>query len=102
MDASAARKAFRQACHGNDPLVARRCLLDWARAVWPDQAPSGLGSLTARLDDASLASLLSQLDRACFAGASWNGCELAERLTELRRTQKARDGQPVLANLYPE
>jgi hypothetical protein len=101
MDASAARKAFQQACHGNDALAARRSLLDWARAVWPDRAPAGLGALAARLDDAHLGELLRQLDRACFAGADWNGSELAERLTSLGEIRKTRKQQPVLADLYP-
>lgn len=101
MDASAARKAFQQACRGNDALAARRSLLDWARAAWPDMAPAGLGALAARLDDARLSELLRQLDRACFAGADWNGSELAEGLTSIGEIRKTRKQQPVLADLYP-
>ncbi len=101
MHASTARKAFQQACRGNDALAARRSLLNWARAAWPDRAPTGLGALAARLDDERLSELLRQLDRACFAGADWNGSELAERLTSLGEIRKTRRQQPVLADLYP-
>lgn len=101
MDASAARKAFQQACRGNDALAARRSLLDWARAAWPDRVTAGLGALAARLDDAHLGELLRQLDRACFAGADWNGSELAERLTSFGEIRRTRKQQPVLADLYP-
>lgn len=97
-----ARKAFRQACHDDDPHAARRMLLDWARATWPSDPPLGLQALSDRLDDVESTSLLKQLDRACYAGGTWTGKPLAETLTRLDGNTKGRTAAPPgLAGLYP-
>jgi hypothetical protein len=97
-----ARDAFRQACRDNNPQSARRHLLDWARAVWPSDPPIGLKALAEHLDDADLKPLLSQLDRACYAGGEWRGEQLLEKLKTLshRNTQNAKSATG-LAGLYP-
>jgi hypothetical protein len=97
-----ARKAFRQACHDDNPHAARRTLLGWARATWPSDPPLGLQALSDRLDDAESKSLLKQLDRACYAGGTWTGKPLAETLTRLDGNTKGRTAAPPgLAGLYP-
>lgn len=97
-----ARKAFRQACHDNDPHAARRTLLDWARAVWPSNSPLGLQALSDRLDDVEAKNLLKQLDRVCYAGGTWQGKPLAGILTHLDGNIKE-SALPAsgLARLYP-
>jgi hypothetical protein len=100
--AGAARKAFRQACSGNDAAAARRHLLDWARAAWPHDAPAGLNALARRLEDPAVSPLLRQLDRACYAGGDWHGKPLAEALAALPSAeQKAGGKTSELASLYP-
>lgn len=99
-DKAAASQAFRQACRDNDAQAARRHLLDWARAIWPQDAPAGLNALAQRLDDDTLKPLLSQLDRACYAGGSWQGGELRDRLKSLP-VKPAPALSPKLASLYP-
>jgi hypothetical protein len=99
---SDARKAFRQACQGNDPQAARRHLLDWARATWPHDPPLGLQALSDRLDDADLKPLLKQLDRVCYGGGEWDGKLLADRLKALTgKTKRLSPAAPELAGLYP-
>ena len=100
--AADARKAFRQACQGNDPHAARRHLLDWARAAWPQDPPLGIQALSDRLDDAELKLLLKELDRACYAGGAWQGGMLAGRLKSLGGiTKDVSTTEPELARLYP-
>ena len=97
-----ARKAFRQACHDDDPHAARRTLLDWSRATWPLDPPLGLQALSDRLGDAESTSLLKQLDRVCYAGGTWTGKPLADTLTRLDGNTKGRTAAtPGLAGLYP-
>ena len=95
------RAAFRAACETNDAHAARAHLLAWATALW-GSTPSGVNAIAARLNDASLADLLRDLDRACYAGGAWQGRPLGAALTELPRQpdkrESARDG---LAPLYP-
>jgi hypothetical protein len=100
--AGAAHKAFRQACNENDAAAARRHLLDWARAVWPHDAPAGLNALARRLQDPALPALLRELDRACYAGGDWRGKALAETLAAMPAAgDKATRTTTELAGLYP-
>ncbi|WP_324779903.1 BatD family protein [Thiobacillus sedimenti] len=97
-----ARKAFRQACDACDPQAARRALLAWARAAWPDAPPLGLQGLAQRLGDAELSGLLKELDRVCYAGGTWQGAALAEALKSLPEPDTTTPGTaPALAGLYP-
>lgn len=98
-----ARKAFRQACAENDPFTARRHLLEWARATWPQNPPAGLMALAQRLNDSALKSLLNQLDRACYANGEWSGERLLESLGTLSgKDENAGQHVPELAGLYPQ
>ncbi|MGH8460286.1 MAG: BatD family protein [Stenotrophobium sp.] len=97
----AARKVFQEACRGNNSHAARRALLEWARAVWPEQPPAGLNGLAQRLDNPGTAALLQKLDRACYAGGDWHGAELAVALTSLAGRVKTSRASPKLAELYP-
>lgn len=95
------RAAFRAACDANDPHAARAHLLAWASAIW-GTAPAGINAIAARIGNDVLAELLRDLDRACYAGGTWQGGPLAAALTELSappgKTAHQRDG---LAPLYP-
>jgi hypothetical protein len=96
-----ARKAFRQACHDNDAAAARRHLLDWASVVWPHDPPAGLNALARRVPDPDAASLLRELDRACYAGGDWHGEPLAKALTILGGTADEPHGKTTeLPPLY--
>jgi hypothetical protein len=100
--AGTARKAFRQSCHENDAAAARRHLLDWANAVWPHDPPAGLNALARRVPIPDTASLLRELDRACYAGGDWHGEPLAQALTNLGGTaDKPNDKSTELPALYP-
>ncbi len=100
--ASAARAAFRLACQRNDATGARRHLLAWVRATWPDSAPTGLNALARQVDDPSLAALIRELDRACYAAERWSGRALSEALAGLpQRKRGSADQASDLEQLYP-
>lgn len=102
IDASEARDRFLSACKVNDAIAARRALLEWARAKWPDAPPLGLRALADKIEDANIAALLVELDRACFAGGEWNGAPLAQALNKLpTRPEKTSAPRSELAELYP-
>jgi hypothetical protein len=95
------RAAFRLGCEANDPHAARLHLLAWATAVW-GTAPAGINAIAARIGDAAVANLLRDLDRACYAGGTWQGGPLAAALTELPGpTGKIARQRNGLAPLYP-
>ncbi len=100
--ATTARAAFRLACRRNDAAGARRHLLAWVRAAWPDVPPSGLNALAKQLDDPSAAALVRELDRACYVGEPWDGEALGVALARLPspRSETA-DSSSDLAGLYP-
>ncbi|MDD3762776.1 MAG: BatD family protein [Nevskiales bacterium] len=101
LGAANARKAFVQACAANDAPAARRHLLAWAGAVWPDAAPAGLHALARRLGEPQITVLLQQLDRACYApDGAWQGEALA-RAIRLERGRVARGHGDALPALYP-
>jgi len=75
-DRKSSLRALRDACEADDAGAAAQALLQIARIEWPDQPPSGLGALAARL--ASGAAEVAALDR-CLYGAhacAWRGAAL--------------------------
>ena len=82
-DVSNPRASFRAACRANDARAARRNLLLWANAVWTGPRILGLNALARLIDDPAIATLLTALDRACYAGDNWAGEALANALSEL-------------------
>jgi hypothetical protein len=101
LDPAKQRAAFRAACAANDAPAARAHLLAWATALW-GTTPAGAGAIAARIGDTAVADLLRDLDRACYAGGTWQGRSLAAALAQLPApagtSARARDG---LAPLYP-
>jgi hypothetical protein len=99
---SQARERFLSACRLNDATAARRALLEWTRAKWPDSPPTGLQALARRIEDSNTEVLLIELDRACFAGGEWNGAALANALARLpSQPDKKKTTRAELAELYP-
>jgi len=83
MRARPLRAAFLAACRNNDAPEARRNLLLWANAQRPGDPIRGLNALAKLTDNPELTRELQSLDRACYAGASWDGTPLAALLAEL-------------------
>ncbi len=99
--AARARSRFLDACRSDDARAARRNLLAWADAEWPEPAPAGLNGMARASGDAELGRLLRELDRACYAGGAWKGEALARALTELPLPARLRGGRRSrLAPLY--
>jgi hypothetical protein len=100
-----ARKRFMAACRNNNPRDARRCLLKWAAAHWPDAPPKGLDELALRLSDPAVRETLRQLDRALYQDnhAHWNGGELEKRIIALPKHDRQPEGRSdknALPGLY--
>ncbi len=96
-----ARKAFQQACRESDAQAARRHLLEWAHATWPQDPPAGLKALAERLDDETFKPLLNQLDRACYTDGVWQGAALLELRALNERNNRPASTDLKLAGLYP-
>ena len=95
-----ARKAFLQASRENNAQAARRHLLDWARAAWPQDPPAGLKTLADQMDDEVFKPLLKELDRACYTDGAWQGEALLKSLKKLSRKQPDSQPMPKLSGLY--
>jgi hypothetical protein len=101
VDASRARSAFQAACRANDALAARRNLISWANARSPGAQIAGLTALAKQIEDSNTVALLRELDRACYAGGTWDSTALAAALQELNLGQRdAAARKPALAPLY--
>jgi hypothetical protein len=97
------RAAFLAACRNNDAPEARRNLLLWVNTNGSRSPIRGLNGLAKLCDNPALTSELQALDRACYAGASWDGVQLATLLPELplpTATSPDRRGSRELAPLY--
>ncbi|HEY6642716.1 BatD family protein [Povalibacter sp.] len=103
-DEARARREFLAACKLNDARSARRALLEWTQARWPNSPPLGLRDVAVRLDDPEITTLLLELDRACFAGAPWNSAALAKALERLPEPSGTKHParRSDLAELYPQ
>ena len=99
-DPAKERAAFSAACEANDPRAARAHLLAWTAAVWGTN-PAGINTVAARIGNATVADLLRDLDRACYAGGAWQGSPLAAALTDLPAAGKSPRQRDGLAPLYP-
>lgn len=99
--ASGAFKAFRNACLNNNPHAARKNLLAWAAAAWPDNPPAGLNELSRRLGGAKLIEALRQLDRACYMNDAWHGSFLAKLLPSPPKPASSAESRHELPALYP-
>ena len=97
-----ARAQFLSACARNDAPGARRALLAWVAAAWPDEPPPGLVALAKRIGNEAITARLLDLDRAVYAGAPWDGAALAHVLQQLPpQTTRSPGGGDGLAPLYP-
>jgi len=99
---SAAQAGFLLACKSNDPHAARRHLLAWANAMLPGQRIIGLSALAKVFGGTVSGELLCELDRACYAGDSWNGAALGGALRKwpVEAGKAASDPAGKLAPLY--
>jgi len=94
-------KAFKHACLSNDPHAARKNLLAWAAAAWPDNPPAGLNELSRRVGGPALMEALRQLDRACYMDDSWHGSFLAKLLSSPPEQASPPESREPLPALYP-
>jgi hypothetical protein len=93
-------KAFKHACLNNDPHAARKNLLAWAAAAWPDKPPTGLNELSRRVGGSTLMEALRQLDRACYMNDSWHGSRLAKLLSSPPEQISPPESREQLPELY--
>jgi hypothetical protein len=96
-----------QACRSGDATAARKALMDWGAARWPEDPPRRLDALAQRLGDEA-GQVLAELDRRLYSNStqSWDGTAAWQHLSPLlaRNSQAERRpgrGSP-LPPLYPE
>ena len=93
-------KAFQQACHNNDPHMARKHLLAWAATAWPEHPPAGLNALSGLISDEISTKLLRHLDRACYTDSAWQGESLVQALPKPPASTTPAKRKRDLPNLY--
>jgi hypothetical protein len=93
-------KAFKHACLNNDPHAARKNLLAWAAAAWPDNPPAGLNELSRRVGGPALMEALRELDRACYMDDNWRGSYLAKLLSSPPEQSSPPESREPLPELY--
>lgn len=101
-DVRAAQRRFQSACRSGNPQPARRALLEWAGAHWPEDPPAGLDDLIARLDDPSARRALAELDRRLYRQeeGDWDGTSLAKAIPRLPQIGTRRQVKGPLPELY--
>jgi hypothetical protein len=90
--AADARRKFGDACRRNDARAARSSLLEWIGASNVDGRPVSLRAFARDADQPRLTRLLDDLDRACYAGGTWEGVALLEALNKLPASQPSSHG----------
>ncbi len=64
------RNKFRDACSRNDAPGAKKAILEWASAVWPENPPAGLEELAGRITDEKAREELKALNHTLYSGAT--------------------------------
>ncbi|MBN7797988.1 BatD family protein [Parahaliea mediterranea] len=101
---AAAYKTLLAACAADQATRARRALLDWGRALMPNEPDLTLDGFAAHCADARLRSAIDTLNRELYAGDTghWRGDELAALARELRKPLRKRAaGESPALGLYP-
>jgi BatD DUF11 like domain len=91
---------LQRACKDNNAQAARQAVLSWAAGFWPESPPRGLQAVAQRLADVRFTEPLQQLDRACYAGAAWQGASLAQAFAQPPRQATVDKVKPVIPGLY--
>lgn len=104
-DLSAAMKTLKRATAERNPAATRRALLDWGLARWPDQPPSNLEHIAARLGGAAPTEI-AKLNLALYGQGpgEWSGDGIIRLIGEASKERgpmaESPGGQPGLEALY--
>lgn len=98
----AAMRKVQKACTANDPQAARKHLLVWAAATWPDDAPRGLDELAQRLPG-SAREQLAALDRELYSPGqqAWDAGRFWQTLAPVMREGAVAAQSDVASPLPP-
>jgi hypothetical protein len=100
-------KHVEQSCRANDAGAARRALLDWAAAQWPQDPPQRIDTLAQRLGE-NAAQALQKLDQCLYSGTAqpWDGVaaweQLSVALDESAISENSGRSDSSLPPLYPQ
>ncbi|MEP4146259.1 MAG: BatD family protein [Halioglobus sp.] len=100
----AAYKSLVAACAADQPLQARKKLIQWAAALCDDARITSLNTAGEALADAELNAQLLQLEQALYSreGASWSGAQLRATVERLHKQPGSRkQGEAESLSLYP-
>jgi hypothetical protein len=98
-------RKLRLACRGNDPVRARKALIDWARTTRPGRKVRTGTDLEKIFPGSKLAALLEELDRILFGREEqpgpWHGKVLLDELEIIRKSgREDRPNKSALPALY--
>ena len=102
---SEAFRKFVYACRSNDPVRARKGVVDWARARCPEAGVQTVADLAMVFPDSKLTALVAQIDTILYSqgkeAADWRGKNLLDTVEEIRKTaKKKKSNKSALAKLY--
>jgi len=103
-ESEAFRKLVR-ACRSNDPVRARKGVVDWVRAVDPEAEVQTAADLAKVFPDSKLTALVAEIDNVLYSqgggSADWRGKNLLETVEKIRKMDKKKKSKKAaLAELY--
>ena len=79
-----------RACRSNDPVRARKAVIDWARAYRPDRKVQTSADLEREYPDSDLTALLGEIDNILYnqndGSIDWHGKSLLEAVESIRKS----------------
>lgn len=102
-----ARTKCLQSCAADDPYLSAKTLLEWARLAWPEQPPTSLPALAARLEGklrAEIRVLHQYIYQSTQNKMPWSGSALADALQQGLKPKPEKQAtyhNPGLPPLYP-
>ncbi len=70
------RDRIKKSCLANNPRQVQQAILNWATAVWPQNPPTNLKNLAAKLENAELTKAFAELEEALYSpevNREWDG-----------------------------
>ena len=102
---SEAFRKFVHACRSNNPARARKTVVDWARALFPEERVQTAADLARVFPGSKLTALLDEIDNILYRqggeSAGWCGKSLLETVGKIRKSDiKKQSNKSALPELY--
>ena len=89
------QQKLKQACDSNQAQACKNALLEWGKAIFPENAPTSLGQLGLQLND-PLKSKLNELEASLYGSnvQSWQADNLYQLIQEWEKSSQTKDKHP--------